>query len=141
MASARAQSVSDNATKLVGLLKECGYDYRTTKSPTVWTVHFSGSHLKDVKVVLAVNEEVLVTFVTVVEKRRMPVSVDFRGTLLDYNHQYDRVKVAFDRDGDLSVRVDNSMRILDAGELRAVVEQVRSVSDEIYGKIEPSLLL
>ena len=140
IAPALAQSASDNATKLVELLKECGYDYRTTKSPTVWSVHFNGKHLKDVKVILAVNETLLVTFVTVVEKRRMPITVDFRGALLDYNHQYDRVKVLFDGDGDLSVRIDSSTRILDAGELRTVIEQVESASDEIYGKVEPKLL-
>jgi hypothetical protein len=138
-----AQSLSGKADKLVRLLKEDNYDYRTTTSPTVFTVHFTGDHLKDIKVILALGEDVdsdLVIFVTVTPKATMPATSDFRYTLLKFNHEFDQVKVGLDGDDDLSVRVDGSMRLADAAYLKVLVDQVKNASDEIYGKIQPSLL-
>ncbi len=134
---------SENTAKLVSLLQASQYQYRTTNSPTVFTIHFTGTHLKDIKVVLALGNDVnseLVIFVTVVPKLRMPATADFRHTLLKFNHEYDQVKVGFDGDDDLSVRIDGSMRLADVTYLKNLVQQVKNASDEIYGKIEPSLL-
>lgn len=137
-----AQTASDNADKLVRLLKEDGYDYKTTTSPTVFVIHFTGDHLKDIKVILAVGSEEgsdLIIFVTVTPKATMPTTSDFRYTLLKFNHEYDQVKVEFDNDDDLSVRVDGSMRVADATYVKTIVNQVKTASDEIYGKIQPEL--
>jgi len=82
----------------------------------------------------------MVVFVTLVQNQRLPVTTDFMRTLLEQNHELDRVKVGYDRDGDLSVRIDSNMRVIDATELRDIVNQVKNASDEIYGMIEPSLL-
>jgi hypothetical protein len=139
---AAAQSSADIAT-MVSLLHANNYNYQTTKSPSVWVIHFTGNHLKDIKVVLAIGEEPeanIVVFVTVVEKRRMPVTTDFMRVLLEQNHKVDRTKICFDADGDLSVRTDAALRVTDAKEFEAVVRQVKNVSDELYGLIEPQLL-
>lgn len=69
----------------------------------------------------------------------MPVTTDFMRTLLEENHELDQVKVGYDREGDLAVRIDSSVRVMDAAELREIVNQVKNASDEIYGMIEPSL--
>jgi hypothetical protein len=137
-----AQSSADGPAKMVSLMKANNYDYRTTKSPTVFTIHFTGTHLKDIKVVLALDESnnQMVIFVTVVEKRRMPVTTDFLQHLLRFNHEFDRVKVGLDADDDLSVRIDAPLRLADATEFHDIVTQIKNSSDEIYGKIEPSLL-
>jgi hypothetical protein len=82
----------------------------------------------------------MVIFVTVVEKRRMPVTTDFLHTLLKFNHEFDRVKVGLDADDDLSVRIDAPLRLADAQEFHDIVTQIKNASDEIYGKIEPQLL-
>jgi hypothetical protein len=132
-----------NIEKMVGLLRASGYSYRTTNSPTVWVVHLSGKHLSDIKVILALGTDAdsdLVIFVTLVEKRRMPVTVDFRGQLLEQAHVMNQVKIAFDRDGDLSVRFDASLRLADPAFLKNVVTQITNVSDDLYGQIEPQLL-
>jgi hypothetical protein len=133
-------STNDSAAKMVSLMRADSYNFQTTKSPTVWLIRFAGDHLKDIKVVLTVKDSTAVVFVTLVENQRMPETTDFMRTLLEENHELDRVKVGYDRDGDLSVRIDGNMRVMDAVELRDIVNQVKNASDEIYGMIEPSLL-
>lgn len=131
-----------NIDKMNSLLQASGFPYRTTSVPTVWMIHFTGSHLKDIKVVLALGNDEdsdLVIFVTVTEKRRMPTTSEFRYKLLKMNHQFDQVKVGLDRDDDLSVRTDASLRVADATYLKNVVNQIKSASDEIYGQIEGDL--
>ena len=131
---------NDSAAKIVNLMQADSYNFQPTKSPTVWMIRFAGDHLKDIKVVVTVKDSTMVCFVTLVENQRMPVTTDFMRTLLEQNHELDRVKVGYDRDGDLSVRIDSSVRVIDAAELREIVNQVKNASDEIYGMIEPSLL-
>jgi hypothetical protein len=140
---ARAQSMEAKTARLVSLMRDNNYAYKTTSSPTVFVIHLTGTHLSDVKVVLALGDDEdsdLVIFVTVVEKRRMPATADFRFKLLKANHEYDQVKIGFDGDDDLSVRADGSMRLADAVYLKHLVEQIKSSSDELYGKIQPDLL-
>ena len=137
---AAAQSDADTA-KMVSLMQANNYSFLTTRSPVVWVIHSTGAHLKDVKMVLSYGGDpaVMVVFVTVTEKRRMPVTTDFMRALLEKNHTYDRVKIAFDSDGDLEVRTDASLRVTDATEFRDIVHQVQNVSDELYGVIESQL--
>jgi hypothetical protein len=140
---AAAQALADKTEKLVRLMKEDSFDYGTTTSPTVFTIHFTGDHLKDIKVILAIGTDEdsdLVIFVTVTPKATMPPTADFRYILLKANHEYDQVKIGFDGDDDLSVRIDASMRLADATYLKNVVNQVKNSSDEIYGKIQPYLI-
>jgi len=139
---AAAQTSEEGPAKMVSLMQANNYNFITTKSPTVWVIHFTGTHLKDIKVVLALDTEnnQMVIFVTVVEKRRMPVTTDFLHTLLKFNHEFDRVKVGLDADDDLSVRVDAPLRLADTQEFHDIVTQIKNASDEIYGKIEPQLL-
>jgi len=139
-----AQSLNDKTDKLVSLMKQDGFDYKTTNSPTVFTIHFTGTNMKDIKVVLALGDTDddcdLVVFVTVTPKATMPTTANFRYALLKFNNDYDMVKVSLDSDDDLSVRIDASMRLADATYLKNVVNQVKNSSDEIYGKIQPSLV-
>jgi len=138
-----APACQASIAKLKGLLSASNFEYHTTKSPTVFTVHYQGQHMPKIKVMLALGSDAdadLVIFVTVVEKYRMPTDTDFRRLLLEYAHQVDSVKVAFDADGDLSLRIDASMRLADASYLSARIAQLKNASDELYGKIEPQLL-
>jgi hypothetical protein len=137
-----AQTSDQGIAKMVSLMQANNYNFVTTKSPTVWVIHFTGTHLKDTKVILAldVDNYQMVIFVTVVEKRRMPVTIDFLHTLLKFNHEFDRVKVGLDADDDLSVRIDAPLRLADATEFKDIVTQIKNSSDEFYGKIEPQLL-
>jgi hypothetical protein len=51
----------------------------------------------------------------------------------------DRVKISIDKDGDLNVRVDLSIRRLDVEELKTNIEQLSAAADELYSAIKPFL--
>lgn len=136
----KAQSSSDTASKIVNLMQTCNYNFQTTRSPRVWVIRHAGNHLKDMKIAVTVSsDEQLVVFVTVAEKRRLPETADFMRTLLEQNHTMDRVKIGFDGDGDLSLRIDAKLRVTDAAEFHEIVNQTENAADEVYGLIESKL--
>jgi hypothetical protein len=138
-----APACQASVAKLKGLLTARNLEYHATKSPTVLTLQYQGQHMPKMKVVLALGsgeDADLVMFVTVVEKYRMPADADFRRLLLEYAYSADSVKVTFDKDGDLSLRIDACMRLADASYLSKHIAQLKGASDELYGKIEPQLL-
>jgi hypothetical protein len=151
----RAQCPSSNVSgaqcqaaisKLTSMLTADGYTYYSTNSPTVFTVHLQRDHMQKIKLIMALGDDAadpsasLVVFVTVVQRYRLPTDTEFRRKLLAMNHTFDSVKIGFDNDGDLSVRIDTSFRVIDASLLRAVIDQVAAASDEVYGQIETQLL-
>lgn len=138
-----AQSLTDKTSKIERLMRADSYNYVNSRSASVWSIHFTGKHLTDIKVVLAVSEEadsdLMVIFVTVAEKAHLPVTTDFMSKLLKENHELDRVKVGYDADGDLFVREDAALRITDEAEMKAIIEQVQKSADEVYGIVQPDL--
>lgn len=143
MARAEDKVSQADIDKAVSLLKSTGYPYTTTKSPTVWVMNFNGTHLKDIQVIMAIGGDIdsdLIVFVTVAQKMQMPATADFRFKLLKFNHTLDQVKVGFDGDDDLSVRIDSSLRLSDAIYLTRVIDQVKNASDNIYGQIQGELV-
>ena len=43
-----AQTSTDGTVKMVSLMQANNYNFTTTRSPTVWVIHFTGTHLKDI---------------------------------------------------------------------------------------------
>jgi len=134
---ALADAASD-AAKVERLLKQSGYAYEK-KRDDVWVVVQHGDNLPDFKVVLATGDGLLVTFVTFARKSQMDLNPDFLTKLLRLNSDLDRIKILIDDDGDAAVRIDASIRVLDADELKEIIHQVAASSDEVYGKIKPDL--
>jgi hypothetical protein len=122
-----------SAAHVTQLLNGSGYQY-TKKTETVWTTPFNGKSLKNFTVILAVQDDLLVTFVIVAKKANIQVTPEFMFTLLRANHSLDHVKVGLDDDGDLFVRNDSSVRILDAEEFKAEIKQVAAAADEVHEK-------
>ena len=129
-----APSAHSGTAKIDQLAKSSGYGF-TRKTDSVWAADFQGKILKQFRLVVAVQDDVLVTFVTLAEKDRLPVSTEFMHMLLHYNSTLDRVKIGYDDDGDLFVRCDASVRVVDAKEFHAIVDQVAAASDEVYAGI------
>ena len=139
----RAETLPEKTSKMERLMRADDYNFKNSKSASVWSIPFTGKHKSDIKVILAVSEEpgsdLIVVFVTVAEKRHLPVTADFMRKLLAENHELDRVKVGYDSDGDLFVREDASLRVVDEAELKTIVDQVYKSADEVYGMVEPNL--
>ena len=138
---AGAQS-GDDIAKVISLMNADGYNFNATNSKSVWAIHFAGNNVKDIRVGVTISPQpaaTLVVFVTVAEKRRLPVTTDFMRLLLEQNEKMDRVKIGFDGEGDLMVRIDARLRVTDAQEFKSIIDQAKNASDELYGMIEPQL--
>jgi hypothetical protein len=136
---AQSSPTTDAAAKTVQLLQASGYKF-TEHSPVVWSIDRTGAKLKNFREILALGtgkndeEPLLVIFVIVAKKAQMRMTPEFMQSLLHFNHTMDSVKVGIDDDGDLGVRIDTRVRLLDANEFKMLVEQVANASNEIYGE-------
>jgi len=135
---AEPSATAASAAKITELIKTSGHTL-TPKTDTVWYGEWHGSALKDFKIVLAVENDLLVTFVTVAAKSHFQVTPAFLQALLKFNRSLDFVKVGLDSDGDIFVRCDSSVRTLDAQSFKAMIDQVAASADEVDKGMEPFL--
>ena len=136
--SAQSAPSSPCGAKVVQLLTASSYQFKTHSSE-VWSITFSRESLKDFRVVIATNKELVVMFVIVAKKAQMDITSEFMHTLLRFNHQFDQVKIGLDDDGDLFVRTDSTCRLLDVAELKANIEQVASSANEVHQSVKGSI--
>lgn len=140
--NAAGNSAADNKAalaKVVQLLEASGHNY-TKASDNVWTIPFQGDSLKQFNVVAVYTEGLLVTFAIPVKKKNLKVTPDLLRKLLQFNVDMDRVKIAIDDEGDLVVRIDSSLRIMDGEEFKLVVEQVANATESIHSEIKAFIL-
>jgi len=120
------------------LLSQSGYSY-VKNSDTVWHIDYNGKSLPKYMLVITKNDEVVVIFVTVARKDNMILTSEAMQKLLQANFNYDKVKIGLDHDGDLSIRIDQSIRSTDIQELKDNINQVALAADELYAIISPYL--
>jgi methyl-accepting chemotaxis protein len=133
--------VQEKPAGVVGrLLDQSGYPY-TKAGDGVWSIPFTGKALPQFKLIAATTppHEIVVLFVILAEKAELKLSPELMLKLLNLNHDMDRVKISIDKDGDLNVRVDLSIRRLDVEELKTNIEQLSAAADELYSAIKPFL--
>ena len=130
-----AQSDSARVDKM---LKEAGFTYTTHNSNT-WSINFERKTLGKFRVIVSTGSDIVVTFVIIAKKANINKTPKLMETLLTANHEYDYVKVGFDNDGDLFVRIDNQMRTADTREMKETVNQVANASEELFQKISGSI--
>jgi hypothetical protein len=135
--AAQADDAADQA-KIESLLQQTGLGYER-KGDTVFVVPEQGKSLGDFNVVLANGDGMEVIFVIIAQKAQMPMNEALALKMLSMNHEYDRVKVGIDDDGDAFVRDDASIRVLDGAELKENIHQVAAAADEIYAALKPYL--
>src|SRR5215510_5064658 len=136
---ANAQEKS-SPTRISQLLEESGYPY-TKAAENVWAIPFEGKALSKFKVVASTEQNILVLFAVVAEKKRLRVIPEMMQKLLRLNTELDRVKIGIDDQGDAIVRVDLSIRVLDSQELKANIEQVAAAADEVFAAIKPFITI
>ncbi|HJQ69856.1 MAG TPA: YbjN domain-containing protein [Blastocatellia bacterium] len=125
-----------SASKVARLLEESSLGY-SKASNNVWSVPFQGKALPNFLVVASVQQDILVLFVVVAEKKDIRVAPELMQKMLKMNADLDRVKIGFDKDGDAFVRIDLSIRVLDVQEFKANIEQVAAAADELFTAIKP----
>jgi glucose/arabinose dehydrogenase len=137
--AARAQATqAASAAKVEQLLKQSGYAY-TTHSPNTWSVEFDRKNLGKFRVIISTGSDIVVTFAILAKKAQITKAPDMLETLLSANHDYDYAKIGLDGDGDLFVRVDCPLRLVDAQELKSIIGQVANASDEVFTKVSGSI--
>ena len=127
-----------NAAKLGQLLKETGLSY-TKHSDTTWSVDLQRKNIGKVRVITSTGSDVIVTFVILAKKAAIQKTLRLLDTLASANHEYDYAKIGLDNDGDLFVRIDCPSRLIDATELKSIIEQVANASDEIFTRVSGSI--
>jgi hypothetical protein len=125
-----------SSAKVGRLLERSGYKYEK-KGAEVWTIAFTAKTLASFNVILATQDDLLVTFVIISHKKDIELTPAFMQKLLKFNHNLDRVKVGIDDDGDLFVRTDQAIRVVDDKEFKDNVEQVAAAANEVYAGIKP----
>jgi hypothetical protein len=129
----------DNAVATIDrLLEQSGYPYKKN-TDIVWHFEFSGKSMPTRKLVGSSDKELMVIFVTLVPKKDFTITPELLEKLLKYNQKLDRVKVSLDSDGDISVRIDLSWRVVDLQEFKVNIDQLKAASIEIYEGVKPFL--
>lgn len=133
-----AHAQSKPAARVASLLEETGYSY-SKAADNVWAIAYEGKSLPKFNVVATVHEDILVLFTIVAEKNSLRLTPDVVQRLLQLNGDLDRVKIGVDKDGDLFVRTDLSIRVLDAREMKENIEQVAAATDVVYAAVRSSI--
>jgi hypothetical protein len=141
LAQAQQQPKLDKASaaKIVQLLEDSGHNYGKA-AENVWSIRYKGDHLSEFSVIVIGHENLLILVGVVAEKKDFNVTPEMMKKLLSLNDDFDRVKVGIDGDGDLFNRIDLSLRVVDAQELKTNLEHISGSVDQTYAAIKPYLV-
>lgn len=132
------QAVKTNRSRVVQLLEESGYNY-SKSSDDVWVIPYNGNNLKEFNVVTVLEQHLIVLVVIVAEKPQVKLSQEMMARALRLNEEFDRVKIGISESGNLFVRTDLSLRILDGRELKENIEQIAAAADESWQALKQYL--
>ncbi len=141
-AQTAAPSAADKAAtaKVVQLLEGSGHGYTKAKDG-VWVIKYEGKQLSEFAVVTLYVEGMVIFVATVAEKAEFKPAPELLQKLLHLNDTLDRVKVGIDdKDGEIFVRIDLTLRITDLEEFKANLDQISAAVDETYVVVKPFLL-
>lgn len=134
-----ASSQETSSAKTGRLLNETGVNFSKIAND-IWTVPFEGKNLRNFQVLIGVDKDVLVMFVVVTDKKKYTRSPELLNKLLLQNDQMDRVKIGIDKQGEIAVRIDLTVRLMDKRELSENLDQLAAASDRIFAIIQPYLV-
>ena len=127
------------SAKAARLMNDSGFTY-TKASDAVWTVQFEGKSLKNITVIASVGDNVMILFAVVAEKKNVKATPAMMKKLLGLNEELDRVKIGIDKEGDVFVRIDLSIRILDKQELKENLDQAAAAANDVFAALKPFLI-
>src|SRR5712692_11652927 len=137
-AEAQTPGAAAVGVKVEQMLKATGFNYKT-HNPITWSIEFERKTIGKFRVIISNSEDIIVTFATVTQKAKIRKTPQLMEALLSANHEYDYAKIGLDKDGDLFVRIDTPSRLIDAKELKSVIDQVANASDEVFAKVSGSI--
>jgi len=129
---------AEASAKMTELLTESGYTFKKFNE-TTWTLNMNGLNVKNPRVLAVVTTEMALIAIIVAEKNDLKPTEDLYRKLLKLNHRFDYVKALLDKDDDLVVRIDMTLRILDVKEFKACCEQLKATANEVRTEIKPFL--
>jgi len=130
----RFQDKSKGAPDIVALLEKSGYTYSKVREG-VWEIPGTGKNLKEFGIRLALAEDVLLVMVRLADRKDVKLQPALMTRLLELNHKFDWIKLALSEDM-LYLRMDTHVRLVDAQELKYLVEQIANATDETYPQIK-----
>ena len=134
---AQPQSKSPGAPELAGLLEKSGYRYTKIRDG-VWEINFAGKNTGQFPVRIALTDNTVVVLAKLADRAELKLQPPFLIKMLELNDKFDSVKLALS-DEMLYVRMDMHARILDAGELKYLLEQISGATDEMYPMLKEFL--
>lgn len=129
-----AAGEAEDSAALTRLATASGVTYKTTKSPTVITIDYTGKKVASIKVIAAAQDDLIVIFTNPIKKAALSVSNAALMRMARLNHELDYVKVGIDDDGDLFVRADIPIGSTPA-QFKEITRQVAASTDEVYEAI------
>jgi hypothetical protein len=133
-------TTAQTSAKVEQWLKQSGVNY-TKAGDNVWLVKSKGNALQEFNTLVATNEGVVVIGVVMANKKDLKMSQDLLFKILKLNHDVDFIKIGFDNDDDLFVRLERKVRTLDLEEFKACYTEVTAAADRLYTEIKPFLNL
>lgn len=131
-------STAQTSAKVEQWLKQAGYN-ATKAADNVWLIKSKGNALSDFNTLVATNEGVVVIGVVMTNKKDLKMSQDLLFKILKLTHDIDYIKIGFDNDDDLFVRLERKVRTLDFEEFKACYSEVTNAADKLYTEIKPFL--
>lgn len=127
--------LAQSDSKLEGLLKQTGYEFKKA-SQDVWITTVEGKNKKAIDMVVVESGGMTVLFSIVKENAIDSLSAVQLKNLLKLNMALDRIKIGFDEENNLLVRIDATTRLLDAEELTLLLDQAGSAADESFAIVQ-----
>jgi hypothetical protein len=131
-------TTAQTSAKVEQWLKQAGFN-STKAADNVWLVKSKGNALQDFNTLIATNEGVVVIGVVMANKKDFKMSQDLLFKILKLAHDIDFIKIGFDNDDDLFVRLERKVRLLDFEEFKACYGEVTAAADTLFTGIKPFL--
>jgi hypothetical protein len=135
--TASAQAGKNTAGKIPGLLEKSGFKYTKLKEG-IWQIDFQGKNLNDFQMTITLIGDQLIMFVNLANRGELNFNNGLAVKLLELNDAMDTVKFALSEKS-LYVRIEAHERILDAQELKYMINQMAAAIDEAFPQIKALL--
>jgi hypothetical protein len=126
-------------SRLPQLLEGSGYPYRKA-GDNVWAVTFKGTFLTEMNVFITSAGKLVIIGAVVAQKKSMRLNSEATSKLLRLAYDLDQVKIGFDKDEDLFLRAELSLKCLDVDDFKAILEQVFVGVERAHETIKPYLV-